>query len=91
MPLRPLAALTLAVLLLAGCSRVTPENYGKVEAGMKRDEVHAILGQPDQVSGGGIGALTVSTETWNGPKHVVRISYAGEQVVVKGIDAAGDQ
>lgn len=83
---RPLAALALATLLLAACSKVTPQNYQRVEAGMKREEVHAILGQPDEASGGGIGGLSVSTETWKGPKHVVQISYGGDAVVIKNIE-----
>ncbi|WP_162932296.1 hypothetical protein [Solimonas sp. K1W22B-7] len=83
---RPLAALALATLLLAGCSRITPENYQKVEAGMKRDAVHAILGKPDEVSGGDLGLLSISTETWNGSKHVIRVSYGGDTVALKHID-----
>ncbi|PPE73505.1 hypothetical protein C3942_11910 [Solimonas fluminis] len=84
---RFLAALALATLVLAACSRVTPENYERVEAGMKREDVHAILGQPDEVSGGGFGGLSVSTETWKGRKHVVQVSYGGDTVVIKHIDA----
>ncbi|MDM4771206.1 hypothetical protein [Solimonas sp. SE-A11] len=84
---RPLATLALAALLLAGCSRVTPENYERVEAGMSRADVHSILGKPDEVSGGGLGGISVSTETWKGSKHVVSVSYGGDTVVIKHIDA----
>lgn len=79
----PLAAL----LLLAACSRVTPENYGRLEAGMSRDEVYAILGQPDDVSGGGIGSLTMSSETWRSDRHTIVVSFAGEKLALKSIDS----
>ena len=76
----------LLMLTLIACSKVTPDNYGKLEAGMSQEEVHKILGQPDDVSGGGIGTLTLSTETWNGPKHVVRITFAGDKMTIKSIE-----
>lgn len=74
------------LLMLSACSKVTPDNYGKLEAGMTQEEVHAVLGQPDDVSGGGIGALTLTTETWNGPKHVVKITFAGDKMTIKSIE-----
>ena len=35
------------VVLLAGCSKLTAENYAKVETGMTYEEVSAILGKAD--------------------------------------------
>ncbi|HSW15183.1 MAG TPA: hypothetical protein VLI06_20205 [Solimonas sp.] len=88
---RPLAAIALAAALLVACSAVTPENYARVEAGMSRDEVYAILGKPDQVNGSGIGPLTLSNETWAGRKHSIHITFGGDKVALKSIDAAGEQ
>jgi hypothetical protein len=84
-------AVTLALVLLAACSKVTPDNYAKVNAGMTHDEVYAILGKPDKVSGGGIGSFTVSSETWNGGGNVIDISFAGDKVAVKSIHDAGEE
>lgn len=81
-----LAAAAALLLILSACSKVTPDNYGKLEAGMTQEEVHAVLGQPDDVSGGGIGTLTLTTETWNGPKHVVKITFAGDKMTIKSIE-----
>lgn len=91
MSVRRLVPLALAVALLAGCSAVTPENYARIQAGMTRDEVYQILGKPSEVSGGGIGPLTVSNETWTGGKHSIRITFGGDKVALKSIDAAGSE
>lgn len=38
--------LSLGLLALVGCSKVTLENYKKIEVGMDKSEVEAILGKP---------------------------------------------
>jgi hypothetical protein len=80
--------LAAVVVLLAACSRVTADNYAKVEAGMTRAEVYELLGKPDDVSGGGIGNFTMSTETWRGSSQVITIHFAGEKVAVKSTEPA---
>ena len=39
---------TVAVLLLASCSKLTMENYQKVKVGMKYDEVVDLIGSPKE-------------------------------------------
>lgn len=73
------------MLLVAACSRVSAENYGKVHAGMTRDQVYEILGQPDEVSGGGFGPLTISAEIWKGSKQTIHVTFGGEKVALKSI------
>jgi hypothetical protein len=82
------AALAAALLLgLAACSRVTADNYDKLQTGMTRAEVHALLGTPDEVSGGGIGRMTLMTERWDGRKHVISVTYAGDELAIKSIES----
>lgn len=76
-----------AVVLVAACSRATAENYSKIQAGMTRDEVYEILGKPDEVSGGGLGKLTISSETWKGSKQTIHVTFGGEKVALKSIAA----
>jgi outer membrane protein assembly factor BamE (lipoprotein component of BamABCDE complex) len=86
--------LALAIALLASiwaCSRVTPDNYNKVEAGMPRAEVYKILGKPDDVGGGSIGALEMSSEVWRGHSHTVSITFGNGKVVVKSIGEASSK
>lgn len=83
----PNVLLLAAGLLLAACSAVTRDNYEKIETGMSREEVYAILGKPDGVDAGGIGSLELSREVWNGRETGIRIMFAGDKVTWKSIDS----
>jgi hypothetical protein len=87
--LRPALAAVL-LLGLAACSRVTADNYDRLQTGMTRAEVHALLGAPDKVSGGGIGRMTLMTEHWDGRKHAISVTYAGEKLAIKSIESRQD-
>jgi hypothetical protein len=73
-----LAALLAAALLLAGCSKVTAENYAKLKVGMTSQEVSAILGSParcDETAG-------FKTCKWGDDKSSVTIRFAADKAVV---------
>ncbi|MES0874485.1 outer membrane protein assembly factor BamE [Sinimarinibacterium sp. HSW-8] len=84
-------AVSVLALWLVACNRVTPENYEKIESGMSRDEVHALLGKPDEVSGGGVGRMTLMTERWNGREHVISVTFATDKVTLKSIEPRRDE
>jgi outer membrane protein assembly factor BamE (lipoprotein component of BamABCDE complex) len=75
----------LVLALLAACSKVTADNYAKVKASMTREQVYDMLGKPDEVSGGDVGPISMSTETWKGSKQTVKITFGGDKVVLKSI------
>lgn len=72
-----LAVLSLC-LLLAACSRLTPENYAQLTPGMARAEVEALLGKPTQCA----GALGLSSCTWGDSERYVSVQFAGDQVLL---------
>jgi hypothetical protein len=80
--------LPMLALLLAACgSRATPDNYAKLEAGMTREQVHAILGDPDKVSGNEVGnVLSLSKETWNGRKSTITVTFGNNALALKSIE-----
>ncbi len=82
--LASLAALSL--LGLSACSKVNPDNYAKIKAGMTREEIHALLGAPDDASGGSLGGLSLTTETWKGSRHTVTVTFAGDKATIKTIE-----
>lgn len=79
------------VLLIAACTRVTAENYSKIERGMSRDEVYDLLGRPDEVTGGGIGKFTFSAEVWKGGKQTISVTFNGDKVALKTIGETADK
>ena len=85
------AASAIALLLLSACSKVNADNYAKISAGMSRDEVHAILGSPDEASGGGIGNLTMTTEIWKGSKQTISVNFVGDKVALKSLGNKDDK
>ncbi len=80
-----------ALLLLSACSKATADNYAKISSGMTRDEVHSILGKPDDSSGGGIGDLTMTTETWKGSQQTIHINFVGDKVALKSLSGKDDK
>lgn len=86
-----LLSLLAASVLLTACSKVTPDNYAKVDAGMSRDEVYAILGKPDEVSGTALGNLSMSAETWTGGGNTIHITFGGDKVALKTLDSKGSK
>ncbi len=86
---RLLFACVLGVALLAGCSRATPQNFEKIEVGMKKDQVHKIIGKPSKVEGDTSGPASLYFETWNNDPVVITITFEGETVAMKTI--SGDQ
>jgi hypothetical protein len=89
MRLRKLVACITAVLLLVGCSKATPENFEKIQVGMKRNQVHQILGKPSKVEGNDSGPASLYLEIWNNDPIVVTITFEGEVVAMKSLH--GDQ
>jgi outer membrane protein assembly factor BamE (lipoprotein component of BamABCDE complex) len=76
-------ALVLAcVVLAAGCSKLTPENYAKVKIGMPYSEVTTILGGPDSCS----DTAGFKSCRWGDDKRNVTVRFAGEKVVVHTAD-----
>ncbi len=86
--LRHLVVLTVAALLLTACStRVTPENYEKLQPGMTKAQVHAILGKPDAVTGDDIGGvLSLTKEVWKASKQSITVTFGNDALALKSLD-----
>lgn len=71
-------ALCSFLLLLAACSKVSEENYAKLNAGMDKAEVQSLLGDPTNCS----AALGISSCTWGDEKTFIRVQFAGDKVLL---------
>jgi hypothetical protein len=70
--------------LAVGCgSKVTQENFDKIQAGMSRDEVKSILGAPTESSGVGVGAVSGDAWVWKKNGTVITIQFVGGKVLAK--------
>ena len=78
-----------ALLLLAACSRVTQENFAKVQDGMTEQEVSAILGSPTETSSGSILGLSGTSSIWKGGDAVITIRFVNGRVALKSFEKPG--
>lgn len=78
MRMRRLLVLSIALLSLPACSRLTQENYNKLQAGMSYEDVEAILGRPSQCS----EALTVRSCVWGDEAHNINANFIAGKAVL---------
>lgn len=79
MPISLRLSLSLAGLaLLFGCSKLTMENYQKLEVGLEYPAVVDILGKPDNCS----EALFVRNCIWGDEKKNITVSFLNKQVIL---------
>ena len=68
----------LTVLLIAGCGKLTMENYNKLKMGMSYDEVVKIIGSPDKCS----EVMGMRNCQWGDEKKSVNVTFAGDKALV---------
>lgn len=78
-----------ALLLLAACSKVTQQNFAKIQDGMTEQEVAAILGSPTETSSSSILGLSGTSSTWRGGDAVITIRFVNGKAVLKNLEKPG--
>ncbi len=89
--MRMKTALTLTIAFgmfaLVGCSKVSQENYDKINTGMTVDEVEAILGSGEVEGGGGVAVgdveLSGKVMHWGSDEEGITVTFANGKVVSK--------
>jgi len=66
------------LLLTAGCSKVTKENYDKLKVGQDYNEVVEILGKVDTCS----GAMGIQDCRWGDDSKYISVKFAGRKVII---------
>ncbi len=77
--------IVIALLALAGCSKVTEANYAKLKSGMTIEEVEAVLGSADKCD----ETLGFRSCEWGTEEKYIHVKYLGEKVIAlskKGLD-----
>ncbi|HTP61168.1 MAG TPA: outer membrane protein assembly factor BamE [Burkholderiales bacterium] len=75
-----------ATLILAACSKITQDNYNKVQDGMTEQEVQALLGSPSESSGVQAVGLSGTSSKWVGGDATITIRFVNGKVALKSFD-----
>ncbi len=67
-----------ALLLTAGCSKVTKNNYDKLKMGQSYDDVVKILGKAGECS----GAFGIKDCRWGDDSKHISVKFAGNKMVI---------
>jgi hypothetical protein len=85
---RALLALA-AACLVAACSRVTQENFLKIEEGMTEAQVIAVLGEPTESNSVTILGVSGTAARWVGRDAVITVRFVNGKVALKSFDRPG--
>ena len=65
------------LLMLLACSKLTLENYNKIQVGMSYDEVVKLIGKPEKCD----DVMGLRNCTWGNEQRSINVSFAGEKVL----------
>ena len=74
------------LLLLSACSKVSQENFAKIQNGMTEQEVSAILGSPTESTSRDVLGITGTASRWVSGDAVITIRFVGGKVATKAFD-----
>jgi hypothetical protein len=75
-----------AAALLAACSKVTQENFARIEEGMSEQEVIAILGAPTESSSVNVLGVSGTASRWTGGGATITVRFVNGSVALKTFD-----
>ncbi len=74
------------VVLLAACSKVTQENYLRIEEGMTEQEVNAVLGKPTESNSVNVLGVSGTVSRWVGADGVITVRFINGKAGIKTFD-----
>ena len=84
--MRPLAFALLAALLIAGCSRVTQDNFLKIQEGISEQEVAALLGSPTESNSVNVLGVSGTASRWVAKDAVIAVRFVNGKVALKSFE-----
>ena len=76
----------LLMLLLAACSKVTEQNFAKIEDGMTEEQVMAVLGRPSEATSVSVLGVSGTTSRWEGDGALITVHFVNGKVALKTYD-----
>ena len=77
------ALLFAALLLVAACSKVTPDNFAKIQDGMPEQEVLALLGPPTTSNSVQILGISGTHSRWESGDAAISVRFVNGKVATK--------
>jgi hypothetical protein len=73
-----LLVLLTILLLTPGCSKITKENYDRLEIGMEYSEVITLLGKPDSCA----DTMGAKSCIWGNEAKNIKVNFLAEKTVI---------
>jgi hypothetical protein len=70
--------LPVLIAMLAGCSKLTADNYARIKTGVEYGEVVRILGKPDSCS----EVVFVKSCVWGDEQKNITVSFMGDKTIL---------
>ena len=80
------ALMIVALLLLVACSKVTQENFAKVQDGMSEEQVRAVLGTPTDSSSVSVLGVSGTVSRWVSGDAVITVRFVNGKAALKAFD-----
>ena len=74
------------LLVLAACSKVTPENFAKIQDGMPEEQVLDLLGKPAETSSVNILGVSGTSSRWVSGDTAITVRFVNGKVALKTLD-----
>lgn len=75
-----------AALLLSACSKITEENFAKIEDAMAEREVISLLGSPTESDSFTMLGVSGTTARWVGRDAVITVQFVNGKAVLKSFN-----
>ena len=75
-----------AAILIAACSRISQENFSRIQSGMSEQEVISILGSPTESSSVDVLGISGTASRWTGNDAEITVRFVGGKVALKSFD-----
>jgi hypothetical protein len=79
-------AAALFFAFLAACSRITQDNFAKIDTGMPEQQVLSLLGSPTESSSVDVLGVSGTSSRWVGRDAEITIRFVNGKVATKAFD-----
>lgn len=83
-------ALALLCMLVLACSKLSQQNFDKIQTNMTMKEVIAIIGQPTSSESINVAGISGTSAVWKNKDAEIDIQFLNDRVAVKAFSNSTD-